>query len=132
MIMRSTKSTVSQSTPCLSCETLMSVKINASDNAAEMAGRRNRVNQNPFRIAQVSKNAALLSGPHSVQKLMTIAVRWIRAMPPASKGLRRHAAMTVVQPRVKNEKVEDMAVIRSWRAWLILHPAHRPSAIEMY
>src|SRR5436309_2682247 len=88
----------------------MSVRMNASDNAAETAGRRSRVNQKPFRIAQVSRNAVLRSGPHSVQKLMTIAARCTSAMLPASKGLRRHAAIPAIQNRFKNDEVDDMAL----------------------
>src|SRR3954451_16650291 len=125
MIMRSTKSTVSQSTLCLSCETLMSVRMNASDNAAETAGRRRTASQNPFRVVQVRKNAVLCSGPHSVQTLIAIAARWISAMLDASTGVPRNAARAIVQQRVTNEKMGDMAV-NSCPAMMKVTPGAQP------
>jgi hypothetical protein len=65
MTIRSTKVAVIISTPCLNCDSMIRTTSIASDNAADVSGRRNSRSQQQLRSPQVRTNAACAEGSDS-------------------------------------------------------------------
>ena len=105
MIIRSTKSTVSQSFSCLNCESRIKVPSKASEQIAAGIGRRHRTAAARLIPAHTSRNAVLDTSPTSVSVMRTRAVPCKAASRPSA-----HRTRKVVPPN-RPDKAERVGGI---------------------